>query len=251
MSPRDPLQQRYREISERVAAAAERSGRSAEDVLVIAVTKTATPEQVRRLLELGHMDFGENRVQELEKRVATTREFVERHRKLTSPREARVPKQVRWHMIGHLQRNKVKTVLPLVKLIHSVDSLRVAEEIESRAAQAGCEAEVLLQLNPAGEKQKYGIAPAAAPHIVDQMETMTHVRVRGLMAIAPYTDDPETVRPIFQRTAELFEEMKGPRRDRFNILSMGMTDDFEVAIECGANVVRIGRALFEEPDDSK
>ena len=135
MSDSAALKERYRRVTERVAEAAERSGRRSSDVIVVAVTKTATPEQLRQLIELGHQDFGENRLQQLTRRVAMSEEFLARHHAMTSSRRAEVPGRIRWHMIGHLQRNKVKAVLPLVALIHSVDSLRLAEEIQTQAAR--------------------------------------------------------------------------------------------------------------------
>ncbi len=246
------LGERYRNIIQRVGEAAERSGRQPSDVLVVAVTKLAAPDQIRHLLELGHEDLGENRVQQLIQRAAMTEEFVARHQSMLSPRKTDVPESVRWHMIGHLQRNKVKQVLPLVKLIHSIDSLRLAEEIQAIASRQEAEVDVLLQVNASGEKSKYGVALSAAPHLADQMQTMFNLRLRGLMTIAPYGDDPEDARPVFQRTAEVFQDMKasGAFGERLNILSMGMSSDFEVAVECGANVVRLGRALFEPVEAS-
>jgi pyridoxal phosphate enzyme (YggS family) len=242
------LPERYQRVTERVAAAAERAGRSASDVLVVAVTKLAAPDQIRHLLELGHQDLGENRVQQLSQRVAMTEEFVARHQSMLSPRKTQVPETVRWHMVGHLQRNKVKAVMPLVKLIHSVDSLRLAEELQAQAARCDVETDALLQVNASGEKSKYGVVLSAAPHLADQMQTMFNVRLRGLMTMAPYSDNPENARPTFQRTAEVFSDMKdsGAFGEKFNILSMGMSDDYEVAIECGSNVVRLGRTLFGE-----
>lgn len=246
MAGRDELQERYESVKARVAEAAVRSGRRPEDVLIVAVTKYAGPDQIRQLLELGHVDLGENRVQQLGQRVAMTEEFLARHRTLTSPRKVNLPDRVRWHMVGHLQRNKVKGVLSLVKLIHSVDSLRLAEEIQARAEKENHQVDVLIQVNASGEKSKSGVSLPAAPHLVDQMRTMAHVRVRGMMTMAPYSDDPEDARPVFERTAEAFAEMQrsGTFGEKLNILSMGMSNDFETAIACGANVVRIGRAIF-------
>lgn len=248
MVSRNQLKERYRQLMDRVGAAAERSGRRAEDIVAVAVTKMASPTQIRQLIELGHCDLGESKVQQLQQRVATTEEFLARHRMLSSGRSD-MPAQVRWHMIGHLQRNKVKAALPLIKLVHSVDSLRLAEEIQSHAGKLDHEVEVLLQVNTAGEAQKFGLAPAAVGHLAEQIQTMIHLKLRGIMAIAPQSDNPEHSRPVFERTAELFNDMRteGVYGRDFNILSMGMTDDFEVAIECGANIVRVGRALFGDP----
>src|SRR5690242_3926666 len=161
MAARNELKERYGEVMERVARAAEKSGRRASDVVVIAVTKTAGPDQIRQIIELGHCDLGENRVQQLQQRAAMTEEFVSRRRMMGS-RGAQPLPQVRWHMIGHLQRNKVKTVLPLVKLVHSVDSLRLAEEIETASVKLDREVEVLLQVNISGEESKFGLAAPAA-----------------------------------------------------------------------------------------
>lgn len=239
---------------DRIAAAAVRSGRQPGDVICVAVTKTASPDQIRQLVELGHRDLGENRVQQLVQRAAQLDEYLSRRRTMAGvmPRpDAAAPPEVRWHMIGHLQRNKVKPVLPLAKLIHSVDSLRLAEEIHAAGAKFDHPIDVLLQVNTSGEESKFGIAPPAALHMAEQLDTMMNLRLRGIMTIAPATDNPETVRPVFARTAEIFHEIKtaGFGGQHFNILSMGMTDDFEVAIEEGANVVRIGRALFGEPEN--
>ena len=246
----EALKDRYERVRERVAAAARRSGRRASDVLLVAVTKAATPEQVRELVALGHRDLGENRVQHLDERVRTSTEALAAHGKIGGGDPGGSPDAVRWHMIGHLQRNKVKQVLPLVKLIHGVDSLRLAEEIEKQAAKADREADVLLQVNILGEKSKHGVAPAAAPHFVEQAQSMARLRLRGLMVMAPYADDPEASRPVFERAAELHRDIlrEGRCGRRFNLLSMGMSNDYEVAIECGANIVRVGTALFGEAE---
>lgn len=241
------LKDRYAAVKQRIAAAAARSGQSPDRIILVAVTKYASIDQVRQLVELGHTDLGENHVQNLVQRVAQIDEFIARHRQLRG-RESTVPERVRWHMIGHLQRNKVRKVLNLARLIHSVDSLRLAEEIQAAAIRQDEPVEVLVQVNVAGEKSKYGIAPAAARHLIDQMDTMLNIRVRGLMCMAPLVEDPETVRPVFTRCKELFDDLRriGCGGDRFDILSMGMSNDFEVAIECGANLVRVGSAIFGE-----
>ncbi|MBI1373771.1 MAG: YggS family pyridoxal phosphate-dependent enzyme [Phycisphaera sp.] len=250
MASRSELAENYRHVMERVAAAARRSGRHADDVMTVAVTKTASPDQIRQLIELGHQDFGENRVQQLEQRTAVAEEFLARRRML-APEGA--PSEIRWHMIGHLQRNKVKSVIPLVKLIHSVDSLRLIEEIQTQAAKLGRKVDLLLQVKAASDPTKFGLAVPAVPHLAEQIDTMLHLRLRGLMTIAPYDDDPEVSRPIFEQVAELFTDMRKEGRygETFNILSMGMSGDFEVAIECGANVVRLGRCLFGEAPEGE
>ncbi len=245
------LRQRYEDVRGRIAAAAERVGRSPKNIVLAAVTKNASIDQVRELIELGHMDFAENRVQMMVQRAGQVGEFLKRHRELRGSRPVNLPDRVRWHMIGHLQRNKVRRVLNLVRLIQSVDSLRLAEEIQIAAAQREEPVEVLIQVNSAREKSKYGIAPAAASHLVEQIDTMMVLRPRGLMCMAPLTEDPEDVRPVFLRCAELLEDIQsaGLGGDQFNILSMGMSNDFEVAIECGANIVRVGSAIFGPPPE--
>lgn len=243
----DSVRNRYMEVRERIAAAAARNGRRAEDVLLVAVTKYASIDQIRELLSLGHIDLGESRVQVLSQHAAQVEDYLARARTLPSAARSGLPKDVRWHMIGHLQRNKVRKLLGTVRLIHSVDSLRLAEEIQAVAGSRVEEAvEVLIQVNVSTERQKYGIAPAATRHLIDQIDTMFNLKVRGLMCMAPASEDPETSRPVFDRCRELFEDIQrsGIAGDRFDILSMGMSDDFEVAIECGANMVRVGSAIF-------
>ncbi len=244
------LKERYASVRERIAAAAERSGRRAGDVLLTAVTKLASMDQIRELIELGHMDFGENRVQALLQRAVQIEEFVQRHRELSSGKPVNLPEKVRWHMIGHLQRNKVRKVLPLVRLIHSVDSLRLAEEIQIAASRRDEPVEVLVEVNTSAEKTKYGVAPAAALHLIDQIDTMLSLRPRGLMCMASLVENPGDARLTFERCQELFEDIRtaGVGGEQFEILSMGMSNDFEVAIECGANIVRIGSAIFGPPE---
>lgn len=250
------LKQRYAAVGERIAAAAKRAGRPADSVMLVAVTKYAAIDQVRELIELGHEDLGESHVQSLVQRAAQIEEFLQRHRQLgggagkgSGAKVSAMPRQVRWHMIGHLQRNKVRKALGLARLIHSVDSLRLAEEIQAASTKVPDPVEVLIQVNVSGEKSKFGVAPAAARHLIDQMDTMINIRVRGLMCMAPLTDGSETVRPVFERGRELFDDIRrsGIAGERFDILSMGMSSDFELAIECGANLVRVGTAIFGEP----
>jgi PLP dependent protein len=266
----DPLlQERYEDVRGRIAAAAKRSGRSASDVMLVAVTKYAEPEQIRGLMNLGHRDFGENRVQHLVQQAAMVEEYLSRHRVLPHAAGERAGSgdagsllaagaargtgpggeaPMRWHMIGHLQRNKVKKAVEFCRLIHSVDSLRVAEEIQQVALKREEPVNVLVQVNCSGERSKFGCPVPAALHLADQIDTMTYVRVRGLMTMAPYSDNPEKARPTFVRCRELFEEIRktGVGDGQFNILSMGMSGDYEVAIAEGANIVRVGSAIFGE-----
>ncbi|MBL1217543.1 MAG: YggS family pyridoxal phosphate-dependent enzyme [Planctomycetes bacterium] len=252
MLPYPGVRERYRDVCRRVAAAAEASGRTAKDVLVVAVTKFAQPEQIRQLIELGHADFGENRVQNLVKRIAPIEEFLERHRTLTSSKRVDLPERIRWHMIGHLQRNKVKKVLDLVTLVHSVDTLRLAEEIQEAAMRQDRVVDVLIQINSSLEKSKFGLALPAARHLAQLIGTMANIRLRGMMTMGPLTDDESLIRVCFERCSDCFVEIQtsGEGGPAFNILSMGMTNDFELAIEYGANIVRIGSAIFGDRTES-
>ena len=243
----------FAEVRARVDAAASRSGRRSSDVLLVAVTKHATPDQIRALIDLGHRDLGENRVQHLQQRHAQLAEHLHRRRTLggeTPEAEVNTP---RWHMIGHLQRNKVKNVVPLVDLIHSVDSLRLADEIHNFGHRADRVIDVLLQVNASGESGKHGLSLPAVLPLAEQLQTMAHLRVRGLMTMAAYSDDPETARPAFARCAELLNDLRdsGYVDRSCRLLSMGMSGDFEVAIEEGANLVRIGSAIFGEGDEDE
>lgn len=249
-TPDGSLQHRYEHLLERIASAAHRVGRSPEGIVLVAVTKLASIDQVRRLIELGHVDFGESRVQHFVQCHAQVSEFLERRRELGDPTSA-PPDAVRWHFIGHLQRNKVRKAMPLARLVHSVDSLRLAEEIQSAAAKLDEPVEVLVQINTTQDRDRHGVAPAAVRHLIDQIDTMVNIRIRGLMCMAPASPRPDDARPVFERAFELFEEIQGFRSagERFDILSMGMSSDFEIAIECGANIVRVGSAIFREPGD--
>jgi pyridoxal phosphate enzyme (YggS family) len=250
----DALRARYESVRSRIDAAAARVGRSGDDVILVAVTKHASIDQIRQLIALGHVDLGESRAQILGQHAAQVDEYLQRRRELPSRRHPDMPKSVRWHMVGHLQRNKVRKTLSLVRLTHSVDSLRLAEEIQTVAAARLDEpAEVLVQVNISGEKQKHGIAPAATRHLIEQIDSMFNIRVRGLMGMGPLSDDVEASRPAFERGHELFDDIRraGICGERFNLLSMGMSDDFEIAVECGANIVRVGSAIFGTRPDAE
>ncbi|MEM9064213.1 MAG: YggS family pyridoxal phosphate-dependent enzyme [Planctomycetota bacterium] len=261
MDEHQALLERYRAVMDRVAAAAVRSGRRPEDIITIAVTKFAAADEIRALIDAGHQDFGENKAQQLEKRVAMAAEYAERLRVLTHTRAAppdpeRVPTErgeadhLRWHMIGHLQRNKAKKVAGIIRLVHSVDSLRLVEELQAFGLKKDKPIDVLVQVNVSGEESKYGVPLPAAQALCEQIDSLVYVRVRGLMTMAPFVDNPEEVRWVFARARELFEEIRrtGISEGRFNLLSMGMTRDFDVAIEEGANLVRVGTAIFGERD---
>jgi len=240
------LAQRYNRVRERMAQAAERAGRRGE-VILVAVTKHADPQELLHLAQLGHRDFGENRVQQLLHRAPMLEEQLARIRSLGAALgEAGGPEAVRWHMIGQLQRNKARQVADVCRLIHSVDSLRVAEELQEVGLKRDRPVEILLQINCSGEAAKAGCPVPATLHVAEQIRTMIHLRLRGVMTIAPESDTPERSRPVFARCRELFEEIRaeGLADEAFNILSMGMSGDFEQAIEEGANVVRVGGAIF-------
>lgn len=262
----DALEARYNEVWERIGEAASRGGESAGRVILVAVTKFAEPEQIRDLIQLGHKDFGENKAQQLLQRAAMADEMLARRRVLPRTVERQstgfellpsgggraVPDAVRWHMIGHVQRNKARKVVDVCRLIHSVDTLRLAEELQTIGLKQEREVEALLQINCSGESQKHGCPPAAALHLAEQIDSMVYVRLRGVMTMAPQTDDPDRdARPVFAHCREVFEEIRreGIGAGRFNILSMGMSGDFEAAIEEGANVVRVGSAIFGAPPE--
>ena len=255
--PRRPgsstLADHFAAVNDCIADAAARRGRTRDDVVMVAVTKYASPDQIRHIVELGQADLGENRVQQLTQRVPQLAEFLSRKKTLagaSARADDATPDQIRWHMLGQLQRNKVKQVVPHVDLIHSVDSLRLAEELHNFASRLDITIDILVQVNASGEASKSGIAPPAVVHLIESIDTMLHLRPRGLMTMAPLVEDPEASRPTFARTAQLFNDVKAARvgGDAFTVLSMGMTNDFEVAIEEGANVVRIGRALFGDQE---
>jgi len=249
------LRERWESVRSRIADATKRSGRPPNSVLLVVVSKSASLEQIRELVQLGQVDFAENKVQQLVQRVPVVEEFLARRRELAGPGAATA---VRWHMVGTLQRNKVRKCIDLVRLIHSVDNLRLAEEIQAAALRrenrdpqrAPIEPiEILIEVNVAGERSKQGVAPAAARHLVAQIDTMVNLRVRGLMCMAPLEGGVDAARRTFERCRELYEDVRrsGAGGGKFDILSMGMSADFEPAIECGANLVRIGGAVFGAP----
>ncbi len=226
----EDLIERIRQVRLQVAEAATRAGRSADDVTIIAVTKTVPAERIALAYELGLKVFGENRVQEARAKMTA----------LPYP-------LIRWHLIGHLQTNKVARAVESFELIHSVDSVHLAESLERSAAARERAVSILLQVNVSGEVSKEGVSAAELPTLAEAALRLPHLRVQGLMTIAPYTTQPEEVRPVFRRLREARDDL----RQRFpqgswDALSMGMTNDFTVAIEEGATMVRIGRALFGE-----
>lgn len=243
------LLDRYKQINERIAEAAIKSRREPRDITMIAVTKSASPEAIRQVLEWGHYDLGESRVQQLQQRAAQVEEWLHRAAGRTEkklPKSGRGDGCVRWHMIGHLQRNKVRPVMGIAESIHSIDSLRLAEEIQEEATRAGRIMPAFLEVNVAGESSKFGVAVGAAVHLAEQIDTMDAVQLVGLMCMAPYSSNPENARPHFVRLREIYEEIRFRKigGEKFRHLSMGMSGDYQVAIEEGATIVRIGTALF-------
>jgi pyridoxal phosphate enzyme (YggS family) len=243
VAKKSPLAEKLDEVKDRIAKATSKSKREPGAVTLIAVTKTAAPEQVREILQLGVADLGESRVQVLVQRAPQFNEF---HQRQVTGGAQGVSQKLRWHMIGHLQRNKVKPVLPLISLIHSVDSLRLAEELETQATKLDRKVSILMELNAGEEASKYGVAVGAAVHLGEQIAQMQHLQLLGLMTMAPLDAPEAKVRHAFARTREIFEEMRWHKIGGagFKHLSMGMSNDYEIAIEEGATMVRIGTAIF-------
>jgi len=232
---------RIQQIKDTIHSACTRADRDPEKVKLVVVTKSVTLEAVKEVINLGVTDFGENRVQQLKKISTEVADYLK-----GSEGNPATPKKINWHMIGHLQRNKVRQVLPIAVLIHSVDTLRLAEEINTAAAKMNSHPKVLLQVNCSNEPQKYGVPVGAATHLAEQIVTLPNLELVGLMTMAPLTHNKDVVRSCFVRARELFVEMCGERivGPQFTELSMGMSSDFEIAVEEGATILRIGSAIF-------
>lgn len=226
------LRENFRQVEENIRRACGRAGRDPGDVTLIAVSKTKPVELLREAYDLGTRVFGENKVQEI----------VEKYEAL--------PKDIHWHMIGHLQRNKVKYIIDKVDLIHSVDSVRLAETIEKEAAKHDLTANILLEVNVAEEESKFGLKVDEVEQVVDEIAKFSHIKVCGLMTIAPFVENSEENRPYFRRLRNLSVDIGGKNVDNvtMSILSMGMTNDYEVAVEEGATMVRVGTGLFGARD---
>lgn len=218
------------EIRKRIDDAARRSGRNPAEVTLVAVSKLMAAERVREALFSGHREFGENRVQEARAKIPE------------------VGPEARWHLVGHLQRNKAREAAGLFQVIHSVDSVSLLEALSRHAGPRKNPLEVLIQVDLAGEEQKHGATEAELPGILAAASGLPYLSVMGLMILPPYHPDPEQSRPYFRRLAELARKIERENFDKVSMrdLSMGMTEDFEVAVEEGATYVRIGRALFGE-----
>ena len=222
-------------VRENIEKACKKVGRSVDEVTLIAVSKTKPYTDIEEALKSGTLDYGENKVQEM----------CEKYEIL--------PKNIRWHMIGHLQRNKVKYLVGKTELIHSVDSIRLAEQIEKEYAKKGETANILIEVNMAQEESKFGITSQETEELIRKISTFEHIRIKGLMTIAPYTDNPETNRVYFRQMKKLSVDIRDKNIDNvsMDVLSMGMTGDYQVAIEEGSTMVRVGTGIFGERDYSK
>jgi pyridoxal phosphate enzyme (YggS family) len=224
------LQANVRKVQERIAAAARRAGRDPAEVTLVAVTKTQSRAVIRAARELGLLHFGENRVEEAEAKVGD------------------LPGDITWHMIGHIQSRKAKRVVPLFHVVHSVDSVKLARRLSRLCAERATPLPVLLEFNVSGEESKYGFAAGSETPLeaVAEIVALPHLEVQGLMTMAPIVTDPEEARPTFVRLRQVRDGLLAAfPRTAWHHLSMGMTDDFEVAIEEGATIVRVGRAIFD------
>ena len=222
-------------VEERICSACKRAGRDRSEVRLICVTKTKPVEMLQEAYDAGQRDFGENKVQEI------------------CRKKPDLPTDIRWHMIGHLQRNKVRQLIGQTAMIHSVDSLRLAETISAEAVKAGIRIPVLIEVNMAGEESKFGLAKEDVEELVRAAAALEGIQISGLMTIAPYTEDPETNRPYFAGLRELAVDIGQKCIDNvsMSVLSMGMTGDFEVAIEEGATHIRVGTGIFGERTSSE
>ena len=237
------LTENLKQIEDRIQAACARAGRRRDSVTLVAVTKTLTLDVIRTMVDMGFTDLGESRVQELTRRAAAIDEWLGRRARDVA---AGAKPRPRWHMIGHLQRNKIKTLLPWVDTIHSVDSLRLAEELSAHGEKMDRVLPAFVEVNVAEEPKKQGVRVAAAFHLIEIIAGLDHLNVIGLMGMAPLTDDTDRIRRAFTRLRELHDEIVEERvaGEHFQCLSMGMSNDFEIGIELGATHVRIGSALF-------
>lgn len=226
------IRDQLHEVETRIQAACARAGRKREEVTLIAVSKTKPVEVLREAYDLGVRVFGENKVQELTEKFGA------------------LPTDIHWHMIGHLQTNKVKYIVEKAELIHSVDSLRLAQAIEKEAAKRGLTSDILVEVNVAEEESKFGVRVNEVISFIETLAQFPHLHVCGLMTIAPFVENPEENRPIFKNLHKLSVDIAHKNIDNVNvnILSMGMTNDYEVAIEEGATMVRVGTGIFGARD---
>lgn len=218
------------EVENNIKKACGRAGRKREEVTLIAVSKTKPVEMIEKAVEWGALDFGENKVQELTDKIP------------------QLPDTLSWHMIGHLQRNKVKYIIGKTKLIHSVDSVRLAKQIDEESKKAGIISNILIEVNVAGEESKFGVSIEETLPLISEISKMENIKILGLMTIAPYVENPEENRNYFQKLKQLKVDIASKNIDNvcMEVLSMGMTNDYEVAIEEGATMVRVGTGIFGE-----
>lgn len=229
------LADNLREVEEKIQEACRRSGRGREEVTLVAVSKTKPVEMLQEIYDQGIRVFGENKVQEI------------------TAKYEKLPSDIRWQMIGHLQRNKIKYIIDKVEMIHSVDTLRLAEAIDHEAQKKGVIMPVLLEVNVAQEESKFGMGTEEVLSFVTEAAKFPNLRIKGLMTIAPYVEDPEENRPVFRRLKELSVDIAQKNIDNvtMNVLSMGMTGDYQVAIEEGSTMVRVGTGIFGARDYSR
>ena len=222
------IKENLEEVREKIRQACQRSGRREEDVTLISVSKTKPVEMLREAYEAGSRDFGENRVQEIMEKYG------------------QMPEDVRWHMIGHLQKNKVRQVIDKAVLIHSVDTVGLAEQIEKDAAKRDLTVDILLEVNVAEEESKFGFRTEEVEAAVMKIKEFPHVHIKGLMTIAPFVSNSEDNREVFKKLYQLYVDIRSKNIDNVNmsVLSMGMTGDYEVAVEEGATMIRVGTGIF-------
>jgi pyridoxal phosphate enzyme (YggS family) len=213
-------------IHSRIQDAAHRVGRQVSDVRLVAVSKTYPPAVIQEAWNSGQRVFGENRVQD------------------ALPKIAELPAEAEWHFIGHLQSNKIRKALPAFTLIHGVDNLELAQQINRIAGEMGLTANILLEINVSGEASKFGFSPTDLRQNLEDLLCLPKIRINGLMTMAPYSEDPETARPVFSKLRILRDELAAKTGQALRELSMGMSGDFEVGIEEGATIVRIGSSIF-------
>ena len=226
------LKENLEQVQKNIKEACERAGRDTDEVTLIAVSKTKPVEMLQEIYDCGIREFGENKVQEMCNKMET------------------MPSDIRWNMIGHLQTNKVKYIVGKTSLIHSVDSLHLAKEIQKQAVKNNVICDILVEVNIAGEESKFGTSKAEAIALVEEIAKLDHIRVKGLMTIAPFVENPEDNRQYFRGIKQLSVDIAAKNIDNvsMNILSMGMTGDYSVAIEEGATMVRVGTGIFGARD---
>ncbi len=222
------IKENLEEVEARITRACERSGRERSEVTLISVSKTKPAEMLQEAYDAGSRDFGENKPQEIREKYP------------------QLPTDIRWHMIGHLQRNKIKYIIDKVCMIHSVDSIRLAEAIDEEAKKHGIIMPVLIEVNVAEEESKFGVHLDEAESLIRQISELSNIQVQGLMTIAPFTENAEDNRIYFRKLRNLYVDIKDKNIDNVNMcnLSMGMTGDYEVAVEEGATMVRVGTGIF-------